>query len=82
MLGINRQSKYVEAGFNNRALYESYMNLEVEIQIGEKVSCWASPESVFTGIDDEGVVTVHLLPFGTKKTCPFRAAARLLRCEP
>ena len=31
MIGINRQSKYVDAGFRNRALYDAYLDLEGEI---------------------------------------------------
>ena len=39
MMGINRQLKYAEAGFRNRALYETYLQLEGEIEVGERVSC-------------------------------------------
>ena len=42
----------------------------------------ASPEGIFTGADEDGAITVTLLPFGTEKTYPSRAAARLCRCEP
>ena len=82
MMGINRQSKYVEAGFRNRALYETYLDLEGEIAVGERVSCRASPEGIFSRVDEDGTVTIALLPFGTEKTYPSRAAARMFRCEP
>jgi len=77
MIGINRQSKYVDAGFRNRALYDTYLDLEGEIQVGERVSCRASPKGIFTGVNEDGAITVTLLPFGTEKTYPSRAAARM-----
>ena len=64
MVGINRQSKYVEAGFRNQVLYETYLDLEGEIEVGERVSCQASPGGSFSGVDDDGGVTITLLPFG------------------
>ena len=63
-------------------MYDAYLDLEGEIEVGEQVSCRASPEGIFTGVDEDGAITVTLLPFGTEKTYPSRAAARLYRCEP
>jgi len=38
MLGINRKSKYVEAGFKNCIVYNEFLELDGEIKVGEKVS--------------------------------------------
>jgi len=67
MLGINRKSKYVKAGFENRRKYDNFLKLHGTIKIGETVCCGASPEAVVTAIATDGSITVKLLPFGTEK---------------
>lgn len=67
LLSINGRSKYFEYAVENRKEYNSFLELEGDISVGEKVSCRGSPEAQVTVIEDDGSVTVSLLPFGTEK---------------
>ena len=67
LLGMNRKSKYFDIAIENRKQYESFLKLEGDIKVGEKVSCRASPEAIITSIEKDGPVVVTLLPFGTEK---------------
>jgi len=67
MIGVNRQSKYVKAGFNNRREYQDYLDRKGPILVGERVTCRSSPEAIVTAFANDGSITVKLLPFGTEK---------------
>ena len=66
MLSINSRSKYFETAVENRKEYNSLVQLDGVISVGEKVSCRASPEARVTAIKDNDTVTLSLLPFGTE----------------
>jgi len=68
MIGVNRQNKYVKAGFNNRREYQDFLDRKGTIVVGERVPCRSSPEAIVAAIaNDESILTVKLLPFGTDK---------------
>ena len=62
--------------------YDSFLELEGEIAVGEVVSCRFSPEAIVTTIADNGAVTVKLLPYGTEKTFTSLADGKIRRYEP
>jgi len=67
MLGINRKSKYVDAGFKNRSMYNEFLELEGEIKVGEKVSCCASPEGILMNVCNDGTVTISFCHLGRRR---------------
>ena len=56
--------------------------MEGDIEVGEKVSCRASPEAIVTSIKSNGSVTVQLLPFGNKKRFDSLSAGKVRRYKP
>ena len=82
LLSINGRSKYFEYAVENRKEYNSFLELEGDISVGEKVSCRGSPEAQVTVIEDDGSVTVSLLPFGTEKKYKSLQHGKIRRFEP
>ena len=70
MFLMNIRLKYFETAVENRNEYNSFVQLDGNISVGEKVSCGTSPEAHVTAIEDKGkrkrTVTLSLLPFGTE----------------
>ena len=82
LIGINCNSKYFEFAVEKRKQYDSFLNLEGDISVGEKVSCRASPEAVVTAIKTNGSVTVKLLPFENERKFKSISAGRIRQYEP
>lgn len=80
MLGINRNSKYVELGFENRKLFNEYLKLEEgPVAIGEEVSCCDFRHAVVTHIGLFNSITVSEVGTGVEKCYPNVEVARLFR---
>ena len=81
LLGFNRQAKYFMAAIVNRTKYNTFLGLNGEIMIGDKVMCrGGSGELVARG--DDGTVTIKLLPWGTVKEYRSSMSAQMKRLEP
>jgi hypothetical protein len=81
LLGFNRQAKYFMAAIVNCTKYNTFLGLNGDIVIGEKVICrGGSGELIARG--DNGTVTIKLLPWGTVKEYRSSISAQMKRLEP
>ena len=81
MLGINRQAKYLIAAIANRKKYNASLDLNGEIAVGEMVVCRGG-EGELIAREDDGSLTIKLLPWGTVKTNKSITAAQMRRLQP
>lgn len=81
VLGINPKAKYVRVAFENRKEYNTYLALDVPIQVGEKVACRGGEDGTLVSMESDSL-TIVLHPWETKVTFKSLKDARMRRHEP
>ena len=82
VLGLNRQSKYFEAGLKNRKKHNRFLKLTGDIETSESITCRGCNDGVLLAKGLDGSYTVKLFPFGTVYKYHFLSSAQLRRREP
>ena len=66
VLGLNRNSKYFEAGLRNRKKHNCFKKFTGNIAIGESVIGRGCDDGILLAKGSDGVYTIKLFPFGTE----------------
>lgn len=82
MIGINYNLKYAKKGIEHRRQYESFLKLEGDMVVCDKVGPISFPEDDLTTMGGNDSVTIKLLPFGNEKTFQYFASNKSKRSKP